>query len=182
MDRKNQEPGLDPTQARDLGRSIPTRVYPAVGELFDYVRDQVKKATLNQQHPVIGTNPFDRRLPMAITGGIDAQQRYELGCRLYELAARLDDRKRFRTAAAQFYQAIQLSKITRAPFPQAELGLGKALLAADQLDIALEVLSDDRSRRLARGSGILSWHRTHKAARISGRHFRIREIPGAHPR
>ena len=37
-----------------------------VGELFEYVRDNVKKATGNKQHPLIGTNPFDRNLPLAV--------------------------------------------------------------------------------------------------------------------
>lgn len=37
-----------------------------VGELFEYVRENVKKATNHKQHPSIGTNPFDRNLPLAI--------------------------------------------------------------------------------------------------------------------
>lgn len=37
-----------------------------VGELFEYVRDNVKRATDNRQHPAIGTNPFDRTMPIAI--------------------------------------------------------------------------------------------------------------------
>ncbi|NET16759.1 MAG: hypothetical protein F6K08_30065, partial [Okeania sp. SIO1H6] len=38
-----------------------------VGQLFEYVREQVKQATNHSQHPAIGTNPFDRNLPIAIT-------------------------------------------------------------------------------------------------------------------
>ena len=38
-----------------------------VGELFEYVRDKVKEATEHRQHPSIGTNPYDRNLPLAIT-------------------------------------------------------------------------------------------------------------------
>ncbi len=37
-----------------------------VGELFEYVRENVKQATENKQHPSIGTNPYDRNLPIAI--------------------------------------------------------------------------------------------------------------------
>ena len=37
-----------------------------VGELFEYVREEVKKATDHEQHPSIGTNPYDRNLPIAI--------------------------------------------------------------------------------------------------------------------
>lgn len=38
-----------------------------VGELFEYVREKVKEATDNQQHPSIGTSLFDPNLPVAIT-------------------------------------------------------------------------------------------------------------------
>ncbi|MGK7894700.1 MAG: SUMF1/EgtB/PvdO family nonheme iron enzyme [Xenococcus sp. (in: cyanobacteria)] len=37
-----------------------------VGELFEYVRENVKKATSNRQHPSIGTSPFDRKMPIGI--------------------------------------------------------------------------------------------------------------------
>jgi tetratricopeptide (TPR) repeat protein len=37
-----------------------------VGELFEYVRDNVKLETNYQQHPSIGTNAYDRNLPVAI--------------------------------------------------------------------------------------------------------------------
>lgn len=36
-----------------------------IGELFEYVRDNVKRSTSNSQHPVIGSN-FDRNMPIAI--------------------------------------------------------------------------------------------------------------------
>ena len=36
------------------------------GELFEYVRDKVKQETDYRQHPNIGSNGFDRNLPMAI--------------------------------------------------------------------------------------------------------------------
>ena len=36
------------------------------GELFEYVRDKVKQATDYRQHPSIGSNGFDRDLPIAI--------------------------------------------------------------------------------------------------------------------
>lgn len=41
--------------------------FVTAGELFEYVRENVKKATDHKQHPSIGTNPFDRNLPLAIT-------------------------------------------------------------------------------------------------------------------
>ena len=41
--------------------------FVTIGELFEYVRDNVKRATDHKQHPCIGANPFDRDLPLAIT-------------------------------------------------------------------------------------------------------------------
>ena len=43
-----------------------------VGELFEYVRDNVKRATDYRQHPLIGANAYDRNLPMAIVPGGDS--------------------------------------------------------------------------------------------------------------
>ena len=37
-----------------------------VGELFEYVRDNVKRATDHRQHPLIGANAYDRDLPVAL--------------------------------------------------------------------------------------------------------------------
>ncbi|MBK9710144.1 MAG: caspase family protein [Kouleothrix sp.] len=112
-----------------------------VGELFDYVRDSVKRATGDRQHPAIGTNPFDRSLPMAISGGVNAQEHYRLGCQLYDLGRRLDDIRRFRAAVAQFDEAIRLAKMAQTPLPEAQLGLGKALLAAGDPEAAARELA-----------------------------------------
>ncbi|MEP0924371.1 SUMF1/EgtB/PvdO family nonheme iron enzyme [Leptolyngbya sp. ST-U4] len=50
-----------------------------IGELFEYVRDNVKRATEYRQHPLIGSNAFDRNLPIAFvpqklqaTGQVDS--------------------------------------------------------------------------------------------------------------
>jgi tetratricopeptide (TPR) repeat protein len=112
-----------------------------VGELFEYVRENVKRTTNHQQHPVIGTNPFDRNLPMAITGGINAQEIYQLGCHLYNLGFLLNDIKRFQAAAEQFKEATILAKTAKIPFPEAELGLGQALLAFGDREQAISVIS-----------------------------------------
>jgi formylglycine-generating enzyme required for sulfatase activity/uncharacterized caspase-like protein len=37
-----------------------------LGELFEYVREQVQRDTDHRQHPLIGANPFDRNLTIAI--------------------------------------------------------------------------------------------------------------------
>lgn len=112
-----------------------------VGELFDYVCEGVKKATNHQQHPTPGPNSYDRNLPMAITGGINAQEHYQLGCRLCDLGWLLDDTKRFQAAVEQFNEAIRLSRMAKTPFPRAELGLGQALVALGEHKGAISILS-----------------------------------------
>jgi polyhydroxyalkanoate synthesis regulator phasin len=50
-----------------------------VGELFEYVRDNVKRATDYRQHPLIGANAYDRNLPMAIVPSGDIKnQEYQI--------------------------------------------------------------------------------------------------------
>ncbi|GGK63314.1 caspase family protein [Ornithinimicrobium pekingense] len=105
----------------------------SVGELFDYVRDNVKRETGDQQHPAIGTTPFDRNLPMAITGGVNAREHLDLGTRLLTLARRLDERERYLAAAGRFTEALSLSNMARADLPQAAVGLGYALLGAGEI-------------------------------------------------
>ena len=36
----------------------------SIGELFEYVRDNVKENTEYKQHPLIGSSRFDRNLPL----------------------------------------------------------------------------------------------------------------------
>lgn len=110
----------------------------AVGELFEYVRENVQKATGNQQHPCIGSNSFDRNLPIAITAGISAQEHYELGSQLYQLGLKLDDKGCFESASRHLQEAIRLSRATGSKFPEAHLQLGLALMAAGNLPKAIE--------------------------------------------
>ena len=67
-----------------------------VGELFEYVRDNVRKATDNRQHPSIGTDRFDRRLPLAIPG--------------LERATELHDQAKSFVANGEFDKASRLWK------------------------------------------------------------------------
>jgi len=45
-----------------------------IGELFEYVRDNVQKATAYKQHPSIGTNAYDRSMPVTIVSGSNFSQ------------------------------------------------------------------------------------------------------------
>ncbi|WP_254173985.1 caspase family protein [Planktothrix pseudagardhii] len=42
-----------------------------VGELFEYVRDNVKRETEHRQHPLIGANVYDRSMPVSILPNAD---------------------------------------------------------------------------------------------------------------
>ena len=110
-----------------------------IDELFDFVRDHVSAATNTNQNPHFALGS-DNRLPMAITGGLDAQEHYQLGCQLYELGWLIDDAGRFQSAARQFEEAIRLAKAAGPEFPQAELELGKSLVASKQYGRAIRVL------------------------------------------
>ena len=113
-----------------------------VGELFDYVRENVKKATNNLQHPAIGTNRFDRNLLLSVTGGVNAQENYQFGNYLCNIGYLLDEPARFRDAAKQYREAIRLSKTARISLPAAELGLGKALIALGDYESANDIISE----------------------------------------
>ena len=118
-----------------------------VGELFDYVRENVKKATNNLQHPAIGTNRFDRDLLLAVTGAVNAKENYQFGNYLCNIGYLLDDPARFRDAAKQYREAIRLSKTARIPLPVAELGLGKALIALGDYESANDILLELREQK-----------------------------------
>ena len=45
----------------------------SIGELFEYVRYNVKENTDQKQHPLIGSSPYDRNLPLYFTDYIDSQ-------------------------------------------------------------------------------------------------------------
>jgi tetratricopeptide (TPR) repeat protein len=127
-----------------------------VGELFDYVRENVKKATGDLQHPAIGPNQFDRNLPMAVTGGITAQEHFQLGCQLYDLGWLLDDKKRFESANRQFYEAPRLARLAGVPFPEANLQLGLSLMALGKHDEAIQAfqkaIEEDTTQKMPEAS------------------------------
>ncbi|NQE36840.1 hypothetical protein E5S67_04606 [Microcoleus sp. IPMA8] len=109
-----------------------------VGELFEYVRENVQKATGNHQHPCIGSNSFDRNLPIAITAGISAHEHYEIGCQLYHLGLKLDDGSCFKSASNHLQEALRLSRITGSRFPEIYLQLGLTWMASGDLVKAIE--------------------------------------------
>ena len=81
----------------------------SVGELFEYVRDQVKSATGDRQHPAIGTTQFDRKLPVSVPGGDLAALHIELAEALCSQGRWLDDRRFFRSAQRHLAEAERVS-------------------------------------------------------------------------
>lgn len=127
-----------------------------IGELFDYVRGNVIDAADKEgraQHPVIGTNAFDRNLPIAIIGNISAEDHYQLGCALYQLGWLLNDRKRFAAAVRQFQEALRLYKLMRQPAAAVNFHCGLAWFAQDNYDEAVKLLrtaaKEDKKAALA---------------------------------
>jgi uncharacterized caspase-like protein/TolA-binding protein len=104
-----------------------------VGELFEYIRENVQQATGNKQHPCVGTNSYDRNLPVAITAGISAQEHYELGCHLYQIGLKLDDKYCFDSASRHLQEAIRQAAVVGSKLPEAHLQLGLALTASGNL-------------------------------------------------
>ncbi len=102
-----------------------------VGELFEYVREKVGVETNGHQIPKIDGS-FDRNWPMAITGGINAQEHFQIGNDLIELGTHLDNAKLLERAAQELYEAQRLSKVVGSSFDDLENKLGQAwLLAGD---------------------------------------------------
>ncbi len=108
-----------------------------VGDLFDYVRGQVQQETGNKQHPSIGSNSFDRRLPLAVTAGIDAQGHYQLGCGLFDLGRRLRDTDLVSAAHAQLREAARLRSLNQEVYPEAQLLQGR--IGLEQGDYAAAI-------------------------------------------
>jgi tetratricopeptide (TPR) repeat protein len=104
-----------------------------VGELFEYVRENVQRATDSKQHPCVGTNNYDRNLPVAITAGISAQEHYELGCHLYQIGLKLDDQYCFESASRHLREAIRQAAVVGSKLPEAHLQLGLTLTASGSL-------------------------------------------------
>jgi tetratricopeptide (TPR) repeat protein len=114
----------------------------SVGELFEYVRDNVRKATNHRQHPSIGTSPFDRRLPLAVTGELSARAHHECGRQLARLGRRLGDDWLLRSAIDYLREARRQARLNGTDLPEASLELGLVRLAIGQYAEAVESLTE----------------------------------------
>ncbi|MEH2095397.1 GUN4 domain-containing protein [Nostoc sp.] len=63
-----------------------------IGELFDYVIENVQRATDNNQHPSRGTNAYDRNMPIAITANTNFSPSSEAYQQKYQTPSRSSSR------------------------------------------------------------------------------------------
>ncbi len=103
-----------------------------VGELFDYVREQVPLATENLQHPAIGPARFDRDLTLAITASKLAIAELSLGRGLRHLAQRWDDDGVFAAAARHLAESVRMSERVGGASADVYVELALAHLATSQ--------------------------------------------------
>jgi tetratricopeptide (TPR) repeat protein len=112
-----------------------------LGELLEYVRESVRRETGDLQHPAIGSDVFDRELPIAVIAGDAARGQLELGRGLLAVARLRGEPARYRAAADALAEAIRLAGAVRAPLAEANVGLGEALLGAGEHAEAARVLA-----------------------------------------
>lgn len=115
-----------------------------VGEMFDYVQQQVKTATKDRQHPLLGPKGFDRGFPIAITAGISGRLHFDLGTRLYEVGRKLEEKRLLKSAADH----LRYAKDFLVGEPKDQLRAlrlrGLAQLAAGEPEAAIESLEEAR--------------------------------------
>ena len=111
-----------------------------LGELAEYVTERVFADTQRRQQPVLGTGRYDLELPMAVAGGLDAEQHVVLARALLEVGWMLDDPAPFRAAAREAMTAIEFAELTGAALPAGHALAGEALLAAREPAEAVSVL------------------------------------------
>jgi uncharacterized caspase-like protein len=111
-----------------------------LGELFDYVREQTAElGGPGAQHPLVGPQKFDRKLVVAVTGGVDARARYAIGQQIYAMAVELGDRRRFAAAARYLSDADDFASVERG-LPEARMLAGLAHLGAGDTELACVAL------------------------------------------
>lgn len=96
-----------------------------LGELFEYVQEMVKQETKNQQNPISGAT-YDRSMPIAYTGGIEAQEHLAIGKLLMHMSDVVRDPGIFRSAARHFEFSFRFAQRQGVSLPEALYWLGKA--------------------------------------------------------
>ena len=118
----------------------------SVGELFDYVRANVRRE-VPTQHPTVGNYRFDRDMLVSNTGEISATELAHQAGLLENLARRVQQPWRFRDAAALYREAAEFADRAGADVTEREVGCGRCLVQAGDLDDAIASLERAIERR-----------------------------------
>jgi uncharacterized caspase-like protein len=113
-----------------------------LGELFDHVRDAVRRSTRERQHPSIGPYSFDRQMPIGVASALAADQLVSLGACLIEFGRRLDDRSLIESGLRRLRASQSKGESHRDdslyPLAEAQAWLGQHTLAITTLRTAAE--------------------------------------------
>lgn len=130
----------------DGHRGAPKNGRVTVGELFDYVSDQVRQA-VPTQHPTVGRYRFDRSMLVSNTGEISATELARQAELLEDLARRVQQPWRFRDAAALYREAAEFADRSGGDVTEREIGCGRCLVQAGDLEDAIGSLERAIERR-----------------------------------
>jgi len=108
-----------------------------VGDLFDFVYDQVIEESGHKQHPSKGVEGYDRELVLAVTAHLQLREHFELGYLLERMGWLMDDPRRFESASRQLDLAFNLAADNRLAMPEAAVRCGLSRLAVADGEHAL---------------------------------------------
>ena len=134
--------GVDSGQADGDSKGFVTS-----SELALYVQNRVSSASQSKQTPDFGSFELDERGELVISlrgetfNKSQAREGLEVAKSIHELGWLTDDPKRFQSAVKEYRKAIDFAQLAHMPLPEAELGMGKALLAAGDVASAIKCLS-----------------------------------------
>ena len=134
--------GVDSGQADGDSKGFVTS-----SELALYVQNRVSSASQSKQTPDFGSFELDERGELVISlrgetfNKSQARECLEVAKSIHELGWLTDDPKRFQSAVKEYRKAIDFAQLAHMPLPEAELGMGKALLAAGDVASAIKSIS-----------------------------------------
>jgi hypothetical protein len=152
-----------------------------VGELFDYVRDRVLAETDGRQHPSIGSTPFDRDLPMAVTAGSEARRHLDLARALTALGWLTDDPAAFQCALHEAREASFLTDLGGGSDREVSLVCAEAHLALGEATAAVRDLDRADDQGWPPGTGLLRGVALAEGGDAGRGHDALVQFADAHP-
>lgn len=118
----------------------------SLGELAEFVRDQVTRETERAQEPVLGADRYAAQLPLSVTGGLDVHQHLELARALLDVGWLVNDPAPFLTAAREALYAVSTASGLETTLPNGTALAGEAFLAAGEYDRCATLLEQGLAR------------------------------------